>query len=110
MFWRTRSGVEVDFVVYGPRGFWAFQVQNSANVRPADIRPLRAFREDYMPHPKHVPVQRYIEARVCGVADVDVTALVAHHRSHGRLATMTAVTADATLEHPRRSPALDGSV
>lgn len=32
----------------------------------------RAFREDYMPHPKHVPVQRYIEARVCGIADIDV--------------------------------------
>jgi predicted AAA+ superfamily ATPase len=46
-FWRTRSGVEVDFVVYGPRGFWAFQVQNSSDVRPADLRPLRAFREDY---------------------------------------------------------------
>jgi glucose-1-phosphate cytidylyltransferase len=26
-----------------------------------------------------------------GVADVDVTALIAHHRSHGRLATVTAV-------------------
>jgi len=46
-FWRTRSGVEVDFVVYGPRGFWAVQVQNSADVRPADLRPLRAFNEDY---------------------------------------------------------------
>ena len=46
-FWRTRSGVEVDFVVYGPRGFWAVQVQNSADVRPADLRPLRTFREDY---------------------------------------------------------------
>ncbi len=32
----------------------------------------RAFREDYMPHPNHVPVQRYIEARVCGIADIDV--------------------------------------
>jgi predicted AAA+ superfamily ATPase len=46
-FWRTRSGVEVDFVVYGPHGFWAVQVQNSSDVRPADIRPLRTFREDY---------------------------------------------------------------
>jgi predicted AAA+ superfamily ATPase len=46
-FWRTRSGVEVDFVVYGPNGFWAVQVQNSPDVRPADIRPLRTFREDY---------------------------------------------------------------
>jgi len=32
----------------------------------------RAFREDYMPHPKHVPVQKFIEARVCGIADLDV--------------------------------------
>jgi len=32
----------------------------------------RAFTEDYMPHPNHVPVQRYIEARVCGIADIDV--------------------------------------
>ena len=46
-FWRTRSGVEVDFVVYGARGFWAMQVQYSSQVRPADLRPLRAFREDY---------------------------------------------------------------
>jgi predicted AAA+ superfamily ATPase len=46
-FWRTRSGVEVNFVVYGPNGFWAVQVRNSSDVRPADIRPLRTFREDY---------------------------------------------------------------
>ncbi len=32
---------------------------------------LEAFRIDYMLHPKHVPVQKYIEARVCGIADVD---------------------------------------
>lgn len=45
--WRTRSGVEVDFVVYGPDGFWAIEVQNSRDVRPQDLRGLRAFREDY---------------------------------------------------------------
>ncbi len=32
----------------------------------------RAFQQDYMLHPKHVPVQRYIEARVCAIADMDV--------------------------------------
>jgi len=32
----------------------------------------RAFAEDYMPHPEHVPVQRYIEVRVCGISDIDV--------------------------------------
>jgi predicted AAA+ superfamily ATPase len=45
--WRTRSGVEVDFVVYGEAGFWAIEVKNTRNVRPEDLRGLRAFREDY---------------------------------------------------------------
>jgi predicted AAA+ superfamily ATPase len=46
-FWRTRSGVEVDFVVYGPGVFWAFEVKNAARVRPEDISGLKAFTEDY---------------------------------------------------------------
>src|SRR5690606_11532203 len=46
-FWRTRSGVEVDFVLYGPSGFRAIEVKNARDVRPADVRPLRAFVEDY---------------------------------------------------------------
>ena len=46
-FWRTRSGVEVDFVVYGPQGFWAIEVKNSDRVREAELRGLRAFRDDY---------------------------------------------------------------
>ena len=46
-FWRTRKGVEVDFVVYGAAGFWAVEVKNTVRVRPQDLRALRAFREDY---------------------------------------------------------------
>ena len=46
-FWRTRSGVEVDFVVYGPGGLFAIEVKNSARIRPQDLRSLRAFNEDY---------------------------------------------------------------
>ncbi len=46
-FWRTRSGLEVDFVLYGTDGIWAIEVKNSARIRPEDIRSLRAFREDY---------------------------------------------------------------
>ncbi len=46
-FWRTRSGVEVDFVVHGPDGFWAVEVKNTSRVREEDLRGLRAFREDY---------------------------------------------------------------
>ena len=46
-YWRTRSGVEVDFVVYGPGGFWAVEVRNAATVRREDVRSVKAFREDY---------------------------------------------------------------
>lgn len=46
-FWRTRSGVEVDFVVYGDAGFWALEVKNSARISDADLRPLRSFMEDF---------------------------------------------------------------
>lgn len=46
-FWRTRSGVEVDFVVYGTAGFWAIEVKNTARVRPEDLRALEAFGTDY---------------------------------------------------------------
>jgi predicted AAA+ superfamily ATPase len=45
--WRTRGGSEVDFVVYGPRRFAAVEVKNSGTVRPADLRGLSAFAEDY---------------------------------------------------------------
>lgn len=46
-YWRTRAGIEVDFVVYGSGGFWALEVKNSATVRAEDVRALRAFREEY---------------------------------------------------------------
>jgi predicted AAA+ superfamily ATPase len=46
-YWRTRSGVEVDFVVYGPTGLWAVEVKNTARVRPEDRRGLAAFLQDY---------------------------------------------------------------
>ncbi len=46
-FWRTRSGVEVDFIVYGSEGIFAIEVKNSARVQPQDVKNLRAFKEDY---------------------------------------------------------------
>lgn len=46
-FWRTRSGVEVDFVIYGPDGIYGIEVKNSRDIRPADLRRLRAFKEEY---------------------------------------------------------------
>ena len=46
-FWRTRSGVEVDFIIFGPLGFWAIEVKNNATIRSDDIRSLEAFQDDY---------------------------------------------------------------
>ena len=46
-FWRTKAGNEVDFVVWGPNGFWAIEVKHAATIRPADLRSLRSFRRDY---------------------------------------------------------------
>jgi len=46
-FWRTSSGNEVDFILYGPEMFTAIEVKNASIIRPADMRGLRSFAEDY---------------------------------------------------------------
>ncbi len=46
-FWRTRSGVEVDFVVYGTKVFWAIEVKNSTQVSNDDVKALNIFLADY---------------------------------------------------------------
>ncbi|HNA62441.1 MAG TPA: DUF4143 domain-containing protein [Rhabdochlamydiaceae bacterium] len=55
-FWRTKAGLEVDFIVYGEKGFWAIEVKNSKTVSPDDIRGLTHFVEDY---PQAKPVLLY---------------------------------------------------
>ena len=46
-FWRTRSGVEVDFIVYTPAEFVAIEVKNAAKIRTEDLAGLKAFKHDY---------------------------------------------------------------
>lgn len=46
-FWRTQTKLEVDFVIYGPRGFWAIEVKRSSNLGPDDVRGMNAFKEEY---------------------------------------------------------------
>ena len=46
-FWRTKAGVEVDFVVYGPHAFHAIEVKNAAKVTRRDAVGLETFRSDY---------------------------------------------------------------
>lgn len=45
--WRSADGREVDFVLYGPRGFHAIEVKRTSRFQEADLRGLRAFRKDY---------------------------------------------------------------
>jgi predicted AAA+ superfamily ATPase len=46
-FWRTRAGLEVDFVIYGPDRFWAIEVKRSHRIDRRDLAGLRAFGDDY---------------------------------------------------------------
>lgn len=46
-YWRTRSGVEVDFVLYGEDGLSAFEVKNTSKIYSEHLRPLKSFKEDY---------------------------------------------------------------
>ncbi len=46
-FWRTKAGLEVDFVIYGPMGLWGIEVKNSEHIHPKDLRSLIHFKEDY---------------------------------------------------------------
>ena len=46
-YWRTKSGTEVDFIVYGSDTFTAIEVKNATQVHSKDLRGLKNFAEDY---------------------------------------------------------------
>ena len=46
-FWRTKSGLEVDFVL--AKGEVAIEVKGSSRVEQRDLRPMMAFAEEYAP-------------------------------------------------------------
>ena len=46
-YWRTRQGLEVDFILYGERGFKAIEVKHSARVRREDFKGLRQFKKEH---------------------------------------------------------------
>jgi predicted AAA+ superfamily ATPase len=55
-YWRTRHGVEVDFIIYGAKGFWAIEVKNSKQIYPKNVRSLTYFCNDY---PEAIPLLLY---------------------------------------------------
>jgi uncharacterized protein len=46
-FWRTKSGNEVDFILYGEKSITAIEVKNSDKIHKKDLSGLKAFKEDY---------------------------------------------------------------
>lgn len=46
-YWRTAAGVEVDFVVYGQDGLYAFEIKHSNTVHSKMLTGLKHFKQDY---------------------------------------------------------------
>jgi predicted AAA+ superfamily ATPase len=46
-FWRTKSGLEVDFIL--GRGEVAIEVKGSSRIDSSDVRPLKTFIQEYRP-------------------------------------------------------------
>ncbi len=45
-YWRTSAGLEVDFIIHGPNGFYAFEIKRSQTVSRHDTKGLKAFQQD----------------------------------------------------------------
>lgn len=46
-FWRTLAGDEVDFIIYGPHGFHAFEIKRSSQIKTKELKGLKNFGSDY---------------------------------------------------------------
>lgn len=46
-YWRTSSGAEVDFVLYGEKTFAAIEVKRTRRVKNSDLSGLKLFKKDY---------------------------------------------------------------
>ena len=58
-FWRTKSGLEVDFIL--GNGEVAIEVKGTNRVDPRDLRPLMAFRDEYTPRTTLVVCNERVE-------------------------------------------------
>ncbi|MGB5159264.1 ATP-binding protein [Desulfobacterium sp. N47] len=46
-YWRTSNQVEVDFVLYGEKGIFAFEIKRKAKYSAKDLNGLKLFLQDY---------------------------------------------------------------
>jgi predicted AAA+ superfamily ATPase len=81
-YWRTRNGLEVDFIVYGESTFYAIEVKNSTKINPADLRGLNEFCTDY---PEAKPLFLYRgkdRLKIAGVDCIPITEFLKTLTSH----------------------------
>ena len=48
-YWRTKNGLEIDFILYGPNGLIAIEVKRSSHIHSKNLRGLKEFKKDYPP-------------------------------------------------------------
>ncbi|MFO7820765.1 MAG: DUF4143 domain-containing protein [Lentisphaeria bacterium] len=46
-YWRTATGLEVDFVIYSENTFTAIEIKRKRNIRRHDLRGMKSFAHDY---------------------------------------------------------------
>ena len=46
-YWRTTTGTEVGFIVYGEEKLLAFEIKPSQNITPRMLHGLKQFKQDY---------------------------------------------------------------
>lgn len=46
-YWRTVTQLEVDFILYGEQGLFAFEIKSKRSCQKKDFTALKKFREDY---------------------------------------------------------------
>jgi predicted AAA+ superfamily ATPase len=46
-YWRTKAGLEVDFILYGEKDLYAIEVKSAGKVHASDLKSLQAFVKDY---------------------------------------------------------------
>lgn len=46
-FWRTAEGQEVDFIVYGEKGLFAFELKSRKYIERKDFKTLHLFKKEY---------------------------------------------------------------
>ncbi len=75
-YWRTRHGVEVDFIVDGPDGLYAIEVKCAQNIYDKDIKGLKNFCEDYPEATPFLLYRGYERLRIQGILCLPIEAFL----------------------------------